>query len=146
MEAILKDAGQDFKRYIAGYVADNMDLPFTDGIFDSYIANLSLFAVPDKQKMVNESFRVLKPEGKAVFITWGRTENMSYFNASLSVLKKYGLYEGDMRHGEDPEYARKLMTEAGYTDIKTWYQPMNMAIGDGEIFFNTFIDNPTFRE
>jgi len=54
--------------------ADAMALPFTDSSFDLVILQFGLMFFPDKQKGLNEMYRVLKPAGQMVFTTWDRPE------------------------------------------------------------------------
>ena len=66
----LNDPSIDFR------VADAMDLPFPDNSFDVIICQFGLMFLPDKQKGVNEAFRILKPGGRFIFSTWDKTATM----------------------------------------------------------------------
>ena len=50
---------------------DAQDIPFADEIFDAVIANFMLYHVPDRQKALNETRRVLKPGGRLFAATVG---------------------------------------------------------------------------
>src|SRR5579872_4469530 len=54
-------------------VADGQQLPFADGTFDLVVNQYGLMFFPDKQKGLDEAYRVLKPGGHFAFATWDRT-------------------------------------------------------------------------
>jgi SAM-dependent methyltransferase len=53
-------------------VADMRELPFESGSFDSVVAIQSIEHVPDPAPMLGEVIRVLRPGGRAVFVTPNR--------------------------------------------------------------------------
>lgn len=59
---------------ITWMVADACELPFDDNSFDAVICQFGVMFFPDKQKAMNEAFRVLKPGGQIVFNTWDSLE------------------------------------------------------------------------
>jgi ubiquinone/menaquinone biosynthesis C-methylase UbiE len=56
-------------------VADAQNLPFPDNKFDFVVCQFSFMFLPDKQKGFNEAWRVLKPGGQFLFVTWDKAEN-----------------------------------------------------------------------
>ncbi|OQY96280.1 MAG: hypothetical protein B6D37_01975 [Sphingobacteriales bacterium UTBCD1] len=56
-------------------IADAQQLPFPDNSFDYVFCQFGLMFFEDKQKGVDEVYRVLKPKGKYIFATWDKTEN-----------------------------------------------------------------------
>lgn len=60
---------------ITWMTADASELPFDDNSFDAVICQFGVMFFPDKQKAMNEAFRVLKPGGQIVFNTWDSLEN-----------------------------------------------------------------------
>ncbi len=60
---------------ITWQAADACELPFEDNSFDSVICQFGVMFFPDKQKAMNEAFRVIKPGGQIVFNTWDSLEN-----------------------------------------------------------------------
>ena len=66
----LQDPSIDFR------MADAMDLPFPANSFDVVVCQFGLMFLPDKQKGVNEAYRVLKPGGTFIFNTWDKTATM----------------------------------------------------------------------
>jgi tocopherol O-methyltransferase len=51
-------------------VADALEMPFADQSFDLVWSLESGEHMPDKQKFLQECYRVLKPGGKFIFVTW----------------------------------------------------------------------------
>lgn len=51
-------------------VANALDMPFADNSFDLVWSLESGEHMPDKVKFLQECFRVLKPGGKLIFVTW----------------------------------------------------------------------------
>lgn len=56
-------------------VADAQDLPFPDNSFDFVVCQFGFMFLPEKQKGFNEAWRVLKPGGQFLFVTWDKAEN-----------------------------------------------------------------------
>ncbi len=66
---------QEKDRFILGAVANNESLPFIDGSFDCYIANLSLMLVDNYKNQLSEALRVTQPGATFGFSIIGRKEN-----------------------------------------------------------------------
>ncbi len=58
-----------------------------DGILDRVIASNILFQVQDKQKLLDEAYRILKPEGKLLLIDWADV-SLSMGPRPESIIKK----------------------------------------------------------
>lgn len=79
-----------------------------DGIVDAVIASNILFQIEDKEKFVMEIKRILKKEGKILFIDWAETssvgpnkEKIILKEKALEIFKKKGLiFERDIDAGE----------------------------------------------
>lgn len=72
---VQKASSKNFPRTVCS-VADNENLSdFGDAEFDLYISNLSLMIVNNPEKMLEEAYRVLKPNSMAIFTIWG-SENL----------------------------------------------------------------------
>jgi ubiquinone/menaquinone biosynthesis C-methylase UbiE len=56
-------------------LGDAQALPFPDHSFDFVICQFGFMFLPDKQKGFNEAWRVLKPGGQFLFLTWDKAEN-----------------------------------------------------------------------
>ncbi len=74
---------------IEWFIADAMELPFDENTFDAVICQFGMMFVPDKQKAVNEAYRVLKPGGRFVFSTWDSIEKSIITEISRDVLNSY---------------------------------------------------------
>jgi ubiquinone/menaquinone biosynthesis C-methylase UbiE len=103
--------------------ADAMALPFTGRSFDLVIMQFGLMFFPDKQKGLNEMYRVLRPGGKIIFNTWDKPEAVpaiykarkiieSFLGDSLPVFYDipYSMY--------DENELRSLSENAGFKNIK----------------------------
>ncbi|MEO0935278.1 MAG: methyltransferase domain-containing protein, partial [Cyanobacteria bacterium J06641_2] len=63
-------------------VADALNMPFADNSFDLVWSLESGEHMPDKQKFLQECYRVLKPGGKLILVTWcHRSTNESTLTA-----------------------------------------------------------------
>lgn len=63
-------------------VADALQLPFADNIFDAVICQYGVMFFPDKPKGFAEAYRVLKPGGIFLFNAWDNIE----FNPAINIL------------------------------------------------------------
>jgi len=52
-------------------------LPFEDGLFDCVVSTFTLCTIPDPVRALGEIRRVLKPEGRFLFLEHGRSDNPS---------------------------------------------------------------------
>lgn len=109
-------------------VADfNEKLPLVsnewDGIFCSYcIEHISWRKV---KQFLEDSFRVLKPDGTAVFITANTEAQMKWVlerdewdnDSSCILFGDQNYEENTHRNSLSPDYAIKLLQEVGFTDI-----------------------------
>lgn len=60
---------------VAFQEADAQALPYPDNSFDVVVCQFSFMFLPDKQKGFNEAWRVLKPDGQFLFVTWDKAEH-----------------------------------------------------------------------
>lgn len=67
-------------------MANNELLPFADGIFDIYIANLSLMLVNNHLNQIQEAFRVLKKGSMAAFTIWGKDDECLQYTLVETVM------------------------------------------------------------
>jgi ubiquinone/menaquinone biosynthesis C-methylase UbiE len=56
-------------------IVDGQNLEFADQSFDRIVCQFGIMFFPDKQRGVNEAFRVLKPEGQYLFSVWDSFEH-----------------------------------------------------------------------
>jgi len=74
-------------------VADALDMPFMTNSFDLVWSLESGEHMPDKQQFVNELFRVARPGGRIIVVTWchrdlNRPEETSLTSKELKLLRK----------------------------------------------------------
>ena len=69
-----------------GCSANNELLPFSDGVFDIYIANLSLMLVNNHLNQIQEAYRVLKKGGMAAFTIWGKHDECIQYTIVETVI------------------------------------------------------------
>ncbi len=70
-------------------VVNAEEIPYADNSFDCVLCQFGIMFVPDKQKMVNESFRVLKPGGKLIFNTWDEIKNVPATGIASEVITEF---------------------------------------------------------
>jgi len=68
---------------------DAEDLPFPDRLFDRVTCRFGIMFMPDIQKALREMRRVLKPDGRASFVTWGPLEENPLFGLMIRPFLKY---------------------------------------------------------
>lgn len=103
-------------------VADAMNLPFADSIFDLVVIQFGIMFFPDKNKGLKEAYRVLKPGGKLIFNTWDQVQNNPAIHEGRLVIESYfgdqpplfynipfSMYRENELHS--------LASEAGFKDI-----------------------------
>lgn len=63
-------------------------LPFPEASYDVLTCRFGAMFFPDLDKALRESFRVLKPGGRAAFVAWGKKEQ-PFFTTSAGILMKH---------------------------------------------------------
>ena len=71
-----------------GCTANNELLPFADGIFDIYIANLSLMLVNNHLNQIKEAFRILQKGSIAAFTIWGNEGECLLYTLVEAIMEK----------------------------------------------------------
>lgn len=102
-------------------VSDAFALPFPDNSFDAIIAQAFFILIDDKEKALNEIYRVLKPNGYfgSLELSWFKKPSGEVFNELKSktcndLIPRVAIFE-------DWE---KLFASVGFTHIKTIKSPM----------------------
>ena len=122
MIAVAKDKLGDAA--ITFRVADGQQLPFVDGTFDLVVNQHGLMFFPDKQKGIDEAYRVLKPGGHFAFMTWDSTKGnplmkLIYDDHIIPFFKGEDVqrfYAPFALH--DPERLDNMLRNGGFSDIK----------------------------
>lgn len=105
-------------------IANNETLPYNSASCDKYVSNLSLQIVENPELMVNEAFRVLKPNGIAVFSVWGKKETNNLFQIIGKAFVNAGGVPRQERsnfHLGDQEKMNKLLNDAGFVNVKSFF-------------------------
>jgi SAM-dependent methyltransferase len=63
-------------------------LPFPDESYEVLTCRFGIMFFPDLPKALRESFRVLKPGGRAVFVAWGKKEQ-PFFTTTAGIILKH---------------------------------------------------------
>jgi SAM-dependent methyltransferase len=63
-------------------------LPFADASYDVLTCRFGIMFFPDLAKALRECLRVLKPDGRAAFVAWGKREQ-PFFSATAGILLKH---------------------------------------------------------
>ncbi|MDA0193924.1 MAG: class I SAM-dependent methyltransferase [Bacteroidetes bacterium] len=104
-------------------VADAQYLSFPDNSFDFVVCQFGFMFLPEKQKGFNEAWRVLKPGGQFLFVTWDKAENNITLHISqqtiLHLLKAtpppfFGRAYSSMNN---PEELRSYAEVAGFENV-----------------------------
>lgn len=66
-----------------------MDLPFADSSFDLVVIQFGIMFFPDKQKGLNEAYRVLRPKGKLIFNTWDKPEAVPAIYRARKIIESF---------------------------------------------------------
>ena len=107
---------------ITWLIADACDLPFENDIFDAVICQFGIMFFPDKQKAMNDAYRVLKPGGQIVFNTWDSLENNRICKIADDIVNR--VFETDPPpfykvpfSMYDPGEIESLLVNAGFSNI-----------------------------
>ena len=105
-------------------IADMQALPFADNSFEVVVCQYGIMFPPDKQRVFDEVYRVLKPGGVFLFSTWEKTDRVEIFKLI------YDDHVVPFFEGEDttrffvpysmhrPDELKMLLTKAGFSQEK----------------------------
>ena len=96
-------------------------LPFKDGEFDAIASMLAFSYVPHPERMLEESYRVLRPGGAIAICTLGRNALTSVVPAIYRIGEKMDVHRigmGDFgEHYYNEEEMEALLADAGFTGV-----------------------------
>ncbi|HEY7909293.1 MAG TPA: class I SAM-dependent methyltransferase [Thermomicrobiales bacterium] len=106
--------------------ADAEALPFADASFDCVTCRLGVMYFADVSRALREVRRVLRPGGRAVFVTWGPLEQIDYLTSTLGVLLRYQDFPPPAPAPDAPHplrFARSgslsaALRDAGFTEVR----------------------------
>jgi len=76
-EAILRTERMGLSDHVAFKLGNALDMPFHSGTFDVVWGQDAWCYITDKERLIREAHRVLKPDGLIAFTDWIQTGNMS---------------------------------------------------------------------
>lgn len=102
-------------------VADATKLPFGDNEFDVTIAQAMLVLIDDKESVIKEALRVLKPSGSAGWIelTWQKNPTELFMKQVSDVICAYCMLNVRVLEGW-----KNLFVQSGAHDLQTTVYPM----------------------
>ena len=117
--AFIEKLGRKNVRNVEGIVANAEELPYGDEVGDRYVANLGLMLVPRPEVMLQEAFRVLKPNGLIAVTVWGSKAGCTLYQPAFEALSasNFSLPPPTQRsnfHLSDPETLKTLFRTAGF--------------------------------
>jgi len=124
--------------------ADGQELPYEDNSFDSVVCQFGIMFFPDKQKGVDEAFRVLKPGGEYLFNVWDSYERnplIKLVNDSLGIIfpkdppsfldVPFGYFKIDE--------IKKILENAKFEGIEIYVLPQPIRTDEAKNVANGFI-------
>lgn len=106
------------------HVADATHLPFNDNYFDASIAQAMLVLIEDKEAVIREALRVIKPSGLAGWIelTWQQNPTALFMKHVSQVICAYCMLNVKMLDGW-----KNLFIQSGASNLYTEVYPMHFS-------------------
>jgi ubiquinone/menaquinone biosynthesis C-methylase UbiE len=97
-------------------------LPLADGAIDTVVITWTLCSIPDAEQALREMKRVLKPDGRLLFVEHGRAPDHSVARWQDRLTPAWKSIAGGCHLNRKMD---DLITAAGFriADLKTWYLP-----------------------
>lgn len=107
------------------------ELPYGDEEFDRYIANLSLHIVENPEKMLSESYRILKQGGIAAFTVWAERSECTFFALNETVAKEIlprpEVPTRSHFHLCNRQQLKELVKNAGFSRVLCFVEPVYVS-------------------
>ena len=104
--------------------ADAMELPFEDGSFDLVVIQFGIMFFPDREKGLQEFYRVLRHGGKLIYSTWNKVQTVKAIHEGRVIIESYfgddppRFYSVPFSMYDDKELAT-ITRRAGFKNITT---------------------------
>lgn len=133
-------------------VANAMDIPFDNNMFDLMVCQFGVMFFPDKPASYQEAARVLRPGGRYVFNVWSAMSENPFSKMAYDVGEQFfpddppGFYRVPFHYG-DPELVRGDLAAGGWADVEHETIQLNKTIEDPEAFATALVfGNPLIDE
>ena len=133
-------------------VANAMDLPFDDDVFDLMVCQFGVMFFPDKPASYKEAARVLKPGGRYVFNVWSAMSENPFSKMANDVAAQFfpsdppSFYKVPFHYG-DPEGVRADLAAGGWSEVEHQTIQFSKTITDPEAFATALVyGNPLIDE
>jgi ubiquinone/menaquinone biosynthesis C-methylase UbiE len=103
-------------------VMDAQEISFDDNSFDAVVCQFGVMFFPDKQKSMNEVYRVLKPGGRYLFSTWDNIESQRVAVITRDIVTSYFKDDPPTFFNipfsmHEPPVMEGLLRTAGFKDV-----------------------------
>lgn len=124
---------------LRAHAMDGQALELADNTFDVAASQFGINLLPDLQQGVHELARVTKPGGRVLIAVFGPAEKAEFIGLFLAAMEATvrGFTPPDFTDAPptrlaDPDKVRRVLAEAGLTDIAVETVTWGMAIRSGE--------------
>ncbi len=120
--------------------ADATAMPFESDSFDIVLCQLGLQYFPDRNAALGEVRRVLKDDGRAVFLVWRSIDNSPGFDTLANALVTHvsseaaAVMRAPFMFGDEMAQLRGLFTETGYREVRIDSEVRMVRFGSTEEF------------
>jgi SAM-dependent methyltransferase len=120
--AMVSEAARRFSRATFQH-GDAEALPFESHSFDAVVCGFALGHLPEPDRALLESFRVLRPGGRYAFSWWCTMDKHEFFALVMGSVKAHGTMEvalppaPPMFRFSDPAECRRALAQAGFSSV-----------------------------
>ncbi len=120
--------------------ADATAMPFESDSFDIVLCQVGLQFFPDKNAALGEVRRVLKDDGRTVFLVWRSIDHSPGFDTLANALGTHvspeaaAMMRAPFVFGDETAQLRGLFTEAGYREVRIDSEVRMVRFGSTEEF------------